>query len=109
MLPLPLDVGVHSYVILYSLKLTSFTGCYPFQDDDPMIVKDCPHIYIAGNQPRFEKRVIRGPADQEVLLLAVPKFREERTLVVVDMETMGVELVEFSVGKSGGAKDVVMS
>ncbi|KAF2657334.1 DNA polymeras-like protein subunit delta-2 [Lophiostoma macrostomum CBS 122681] len=69
--------------------------CYPFQDDDPLLVKDCPHIYIAGNQKRFQKRVIKGPVDQQVLLLAVPKFREKKVIVVVDMESMDVEIVKF--------------
>ncbi|ORY09275.1 DNA polymeras-like protein subunit delta-2 [Clohesyomyces aquaticus] len=71
--------------------------CYPFQDDDPLILRDCPHIYFAGNQSKFERRVIQGPADQKVLLLSIPKFRETKTLVVVDMETLEVETVEIGV------------
>ncbi|KAF2109119.1 DNA polymeras-like protein subunit delta-2 [Lophiotrema nucula] len=70
--------------------------CYPFQDDDPMLVKDCPHIYFAGNQKKFAKRVIVGPADQQVLLVSVPKFSETRCVVLVDMETMGVEVVKIA-------------
>jgi DNA polymerase delta subunit 2 len=80
-----------------------YTGCYPFQDDDPLLVKDCPHIYIAGNQPRFQKRVIEGPAGQRVLLLAVPKFRTKRVMVVVDMESMEVEIVKFSLRRPAKA------
>ncbi|KAF2876517.1 DNA polymerase alpha/epsilon subunit B-domain-containing protein [Massariosphaeria phaeospora] len=67
--------------------------CYPFQDDDPMVVRECPHIYFAGNQKRFAKRVITGPADQQVLLVSVPKFSVTKAVVLVDLETMDVELV----------------
>lgn len=70
-------------------------GCYPFQDDDPLIVKDCPHVYIVGNQPRFEKRVIHGPLGQQVVLIAVPKFSQSKTLVLLDLESLEVETVEF--------------
>jgi DNA polymerase delta subunit 2 len=72
-------------------------GCYPFQDDDPLIVRDCPHIYFAGSQPKFAKKIIQGPADQEVLLLSIPKFKETGQIVVLDMETLGVELVEIGI------------
>ncbi|KAF2474718.1 uncharacterized protein BDR25DRAFT_332082 [Lindgomyces ingoldianus] len=67
--------------------------CYPFQDDDPLIVKDCPHIYFVGNQAKFEKRVIDGPTGQKVLLISVPKFSQSKTAVLVDMETLDVETV----------------
>ncbi|KAF2740552.1 DNA polymeras-like protein subunit delta-2 [Polyplosphaeria fusca] len=76
--------------------------CYPFQDDDPMLVKDCPHVYVAGNQPSFETRVITGPADQQVVLLSVPRFSQTGTVVLLDMETLAVETVEIGVVRPGG-------
>ena len=60
-------------------------------------MQDCPHIYFAGNQPKFGTRTIQGPADQRVLLISVPKFSESKTIVLVDLETMVVEQVEFKV------------
>lgn len=75
--------------------------CYPFQDDDPLLVKDCPHIYFAGCQEKFGKRIIEGPAGQKVLLVSVPRFRETGTMVVVDLESWEVELVEFDVVQPG--------
>jgi len=73
--------------------------CYPFQDDDPHIVKECPHIYFSGNMPGFATKVIEGPAKQRVRLIAVPKFRETGQVVVVDMETLEVELVKIEAGR----------
>ncbi|PSN60656.1 DNA polymeras-like protein subunit delta-2 [Corynespora cassiicola Philippines] len=68
--------------------------CYPFQDNDPLLLRNCPHIYFAGNQKEFKKSVIEGPQGQRVLLVSVPKFKETGEIVVVDFETMEVEVVE---------------
>jgi DNA polymerase delta subunit 2 len=70
---------------------------YPFQDDDPLVVRDCPHVFFAGNQPRFDTAVIEGPLGQLVRLVAVPSFAKTGTLVLVDGETLEVECVEFEV------------
>lgn len=78
-----------------STVLMVLLGCYPFQMQDPLLIKDCPHVYFVGNQPRFETRVIDGPAGQLVRIIAVPKFRETGVLVLVDAETLGVECVQF--------------
>ncbi|KAF2794960.1 hypothetical protein K505DRAFT_303031 [Melanomma pulvis-pyrius CBS 109.77] len=74
--------------------------CYPFQDEDPLVVQDCPHIYFAGNQAKFGSRIIQGPADQQVLLIAVPKFSLTKTIVLVDLETMTVELVDIGIAQA---------
>jgi hypothetical protein len=34
--------------------------CYPFADDDPFVMQQCPHVMFAGNQPQFETRVMAG-------------------------------------------------
>jgi DNA polymerase delta subunit 2 len=71
--------------------------CYPFQDDDPLLLRECPHIYFAGNMEKFERRMIEGPSGQKVLLVAVPKFRDTGEIVLVDMESLEVEVVEVGV------------
>lgn len=75
--------------------------CYPFQDDDPLLVKDCPHVYFAGCQEKFGKKVIEGPAGQKVLLVSVPRFKESGQLVLLDLETSEVELVKIGVVQPG--------
>lgn len=79
-------------------------SCYPFQDDDPMLIKDCPHIYFAGCQEKFGKRVIEGLAGEKVLLVSVPRFRKTGMLVVVDMESWEVECVEIGVVQPEGGE-----
>lgn len=80
-----------------------YPGCYPFQDDDPLLIKDCPHVYFAGNQPSFGTRVIEGPAGQRVTLIAVPKFKETGSMVLIDSETLEVESIEVGLVEDGKA------
>ncbi|KAI9701383.1 MAG: hypothetical protein M1820_006474 [Bogoriella megaspora] len=70
---------------------------YPFQMRDAFILSECPHVYIVGNQPKFGTAVVEGPGGQAVRLIAVSKFRETGELVLLDMESLGVELVKFDV------------
>ncbi|KAJ5747915.1 uncharacterized protein N7511_009611 [Penicillium nucicola] len=90
---------------------------YPFQTDDPFVLKTCPHIFFAGNQPSFKTATIEGdsplrldgdtemmdtndkPDVPRVRLLAVPKFNETGELILVDTETLEVEVVKFGVFK----------
>lgn len=41
--------------------------------------------------------VIEGEAGQSVRLIAVPKFAETGTLVLIDAETLEVDTVQFDV------------
>ncbi|KAL4913454.1 DNA polymerase alpha/epsilon subunit B-domain-containing protein [Aspergillus aurantiobrunneus] len=87
---------------------------YPFQTHDPFVMQACPHLFFAGNQPRFKTAVIEGDTplklsgeDTEmggteedesiptVRLVSIPKFRESGELVLVDTETLEVEVVRF--------------
>lgn len=34
--------------------------CYPYYDEDPFIIKECPHILFAGNAPQFETTIYEG-------------------------------------------------
>lgn len=71
------------------------TGSYPFQDDDPFVLKACPHLYFVGNQPAFGTRLIHGPEGQSARLVAVPAFATSKEIVLVDMETLEVTKVKI--------------
>ncbi|KAK3115822.1 DNA polymerase delta small subunit Cdc1 [Teratosphaeriaceae sp. CCFEE 6253] len=75
--------------------------CYPFQDGDQFVLKECPHVFFVGNQPRFETKAVEGPEGQQVRVVAVPGFRESGEVVVMDLETLEVELVRFEVFDEG--------
>ncbi|KAI0220272.1 DNA polymerase delta subunit 2 [Lamellibrachia satsuma] len=38
-------------------------GCYPYTDNDPFIVGQCPHVYFAANMPEFQHRLYEGLFD----------------------------------------------
>lgn len=85
-----------AHLVLGSLA-NALVGCYPFQDRDPFVIEECPHVYFVGNQPRYETEVIEGPAGQTVRLICIPKFRDTGEVVLLDTDTLETELVRFSV------------
>lgn len=79
-------------------SLTScFLGCYPFQEKDQFIIEECPHVYFVGNQPSFDTTIIEGPAGQQVRIIAIPRFDATGQIVLLDTETLEVELVKFDI------------
>ncbi|ROV92708.1 hypothetical protein VSDG_06609 [Cytospora chrysosperma] len=70
--------------------------CYPFQDDDPFVMNDCPHLYFVGCQPEFGTKVIQGTDGQSVRLIAVPSFSESKEIVLVDSETLEVSRIKIT-------------
>ena len=60
-------------------------------------MKECPHVFFVGNQPAFETTTVEGPTGQSVRLIAVPQFKETGEVVLLDMETLEVELVKINV------------
>ncbi|XP_034025761.1 LOW QUALITY PROTEIN: DNA polymerase delta subunit 2-like [Thalassophryne amazonica] len=71
-------------------------GCYPFYQKDPFILEECPHVYLSGNAPSFESKLISGPDGQEVLVVAVPEFSSTQTACLVNLRTLEWEPVSFS-------------
>ncbi|KFA67538.1 hypothetical protein S40285_04234 [Stachybotrys chlorohalonatus IBT 40285] len=69
---------------------------YPFQDDDPFVMQTCPHLYFVGCQPRFSTKVIHGPEGQSVRLITIPSFSATKEIVLVDTETLEVEVVKIA-------------
>lgn len=50
-----------------------------------------------GNQPRFDTTTIEGPAGQQVRIVAIPKFHETGQIVLLDTESLEVEMVRIQV------------
>lgn len=70
------------------------TGCYPFQENDPFVIEECPHVFFVGNQPKFDSTVVDYEG-QSVRLIAVPKFKETGEVVLLDTDTLEVEVLRF--------------
>ncbi|THW85393.1 hypothetical protein D6D15_08092, partial [Aureobasidium pullulans] len=71
--------------------------CYPFQDKDRFVIEATPHVYIVGNQPRFESTIVEGPDGQSCRIISVPRFKDTGELLLLDAETLEVEVVKFGV------------
>lgn len=79
------------------MELIRRLGCYPYQDEEPFLVEETPHVFFVGNQPHFDTTVIEGPIGQAVRLIAVPKFKETGQLLLLDMDSLEVEIVKFDI------------
>lgn len=109
-----LYVILYLFVLMLTLMVLPRSGCYPFQTHDPFVLQTCPHIFFAGNQPRFATTVVAGDiplradgTDAEMVdttdttvsprvrLLAIPEFSQTGELVLVDSETLEVEVAKF--------------
>lgn len=79
--------------------------CYPYQSEEPFVLADgwCPHVYFVGNQGKFGTSVVEGPEGQRVRCVAVPKFAETGEVVLLDLETLDVEVVRFEVWEPRGS------
>lgn len=71
--------------------------CYPFRDGDAFVMKECPHVWFVGNQPKFETMLVEGPLGQKVRVISVPEFHETGEVVVLDLETLEPELVKVGI------------
>jgi len=60
-------------------------------------MKACPHVYIAGNQPKFETTTIEGENGQSVRLIALSRFIDTGEIILLDAETLETEVVKFDV------------
>ena len=74
---------------------TNNPGCYPFQEEEPFVIEETPHVFFVGNQPYFDTAVIEGSAGQAVRLIAVPAFRKTGEVVILDMETLDVQSIKI--------------
>uniref|UniRef100_A0AAR2M2K0 DNA polymerase delta subunit 2 n=1 Tax=Pygocentrus nattereri TaxID=42514 RepID=A0AAR2M2K0_PYGNA len=71
-------------------------GCYPFYQQDPFIMPECPHVYFSGNAPAYQSKRVTGPEGQDVLLVTVPEFSSTQTACLVNLRTLECEPVCFS-------------
>jgi DNA polymerase delta subunit 2 len=63
----------------------------PHTEQDPMVLDQMPQVYFCGNASKFAHKVM---ADGTVLL-CVPKFSETSEAVLLNLDTLKVELLRF--------------
>jgi len=70
-------------------------GCFPFQQEDPFILKQSPHVYFVGNQDKFESKLIDGADGQKIRLVSIPSFWKSREVVLVNLGSLECKTVSF--------------
>lgn len=74
--------------------------CYPFENNDPFVLKETPHVYIVGNQPKFETSLVELYNNQDekitVRIISVPEFSETNQCILLDLETLECQIVDLS-------------
>ena len=71
-------------------------GCYPFVAADPFIMNECPRVYFAGNQPKYDSVEVKGDDGQTARVIMVPDFAREHTCVLVNLRTLESSPITFS-------------
>lgn len=87
--------------------------CHPYKGKDPFIINETPDLYVIGNQPEFKTRLLsevvedgKGPSERRCRIVLVPGFKESGILVLVNLRTLKVRTVNFSVeGMSAGGEN----
>jgi DNA polymerase delta subunit 2 len=70
---------------------------FPYKNEDPFILTETPHVYFAGNQPRFVEKLVQDESQGiTARVIGVPSFAETSTIVLVNLRTLECEPVSFN-------------
>ena len=68
----------------------------PHQDMDPMVLDSTPHVYFAGNATAFATELVTNDGTgTKTRVVCVPQFADTGAAVLVNLETLGVEVLRF--------------
>ncbi|XP_033095506.1 DNA polymerase delta subunit 2-like [Anneissia japonica] len=70
-------------------------GCYPYFNNDPFICTTCPHVYFAGNQPKFQTKRLTDSLGKKITLICIPEFHSTHTCVLLNLRTMECQPLTF--------------
>jgi DNA polymerase delta subunit 2 len=70
-------------------------ACYPYKDRDPFYLEGSPHVYFAGNQPKFGARMVQRSGGGQTLAVSVPSFAQTGTIVLVNLSTLECHPITF--------------
>lgn len=92
--------------------------CYPYLREDPFIITETPDIYIVGGQKKFGTKMVSDPQEAgskskrqtspRCRIVMVPSFSRTGILVLINLRTLDVKCVKFSVmGMTSGPENSV--
>uniref|UniRef100_A0A182RSJ8 DNA polymerase delta subunit 2 n=1 Tax=Anopheles funestus TaxID=62324 RepID=A0A182RSJ8_ANOFN len=79
--------------------------CYPYYQKDPFIIRECPHVYFAGNVGKFKTEMYTGPNDHRTRLVCVPSFSESQSIAVINLRTMECRKISFKMDEFEGGEE----
>ncbi|CDO70693.1 hypothetical protein BN946_scf184798.g8 [Trametes cinnabarina] len=90
--------------------------CHPFLKRDPFILTQTPDLYVVGNQPAFATKLVQdtetdmeegdGLLQKRCRIVLLPSFRETGLLVLVNLRTLALRKVQFTVaGMNAGRSE----
>eukprot|EP00126_Sphaerothecum_destruens_P003954 Sdes_comp17795_c0_seq2m7054 len=71
-------------------------GCYPFYEDDPFVIQESPHVYFAGNQSKFETKLITNSLNQNIRIICVPDFSKTFSFVLLNLKNLNCQEIVFN-------------
>ncbi|KAL0481811.1 DNA polymerase delta subunit 2 [Acrasis kona] len=72
-------------------------NCYAFEEMDPFVIDETPHVFFAGNQNAYETKKIEGVNGAKSLLISLPCFAKEPMIVLVNIRTLECHPVKFNI------------
>ncbi|CDH10807.1 probable DNA polymerase delta small subunit [Zygosaccharomyces bailii ISA1307] len=69
---------------------------YPYKEDDPFILNEWPHVYIAGNQPNFGTRDLNMKG-KKVKLISLPEFSSTGSITLLDLKTLDTDIINIEI------------
>ncbi|KAM7342481.1 DNA polymerase delta subunit 2 [Cochliomyia hominivorax] len=71
-------------------------ACYPYIDSDPFIMRECPHIYFAGNCNEFATDLYEGSKKgQKTRLVCVPSFAKTQSIALINLDNLECKEISF--------------
>eukprot|EP00485_Elphidium_margaritaceum_P006619 CAMPEP_0202691468 /NCGR_PEP_ID=MMETSP1385-20130828/6171_1 /ASSEMBLY_ACC=CAM_ASM_000861 /TAXON_ID=933848 /ORGANISM="Elphidium margaritaceum" /LENGTH=481 /DNA_ID=CAMNT_0049346879 /DNA_START=22 /DNA_END=1467 /DNA_ORIENTATION=+ len=72
-------------------------SCFPFKNNDPFVIHQCPYVYFCGNNDGFRVKTLLHPQDEKtpVCLLQIPSFVTTQQIVLFNVKTLTPELMQI--------------
>lgn len=69
--------------------------CFPYLDEEPFIIKECPEVYFSGNCSEYKTDLHLGPTGQKTRLICIPSFSETQSVAIVNLRTLDAQKLSF--------------
>ncbi|KAI6179677.1 hypothetical protein M3Y98_00636100 [Aphelenchoides besseyi] len=73
---------------------------YSFEDRDPFILDEIPHVFFAGNQDRHFCKTVEFENGARTVLLTIPRFQDNYEVILLNIRTMQTQRLRLSLPAS---------